>query len=227
MKIPLSAWVVILALAMGNGRAQESRVQAALKTNTVVTWVGLDYSGMRLIGNTNNMRVPDLLLQDMPANWNKLFLDERLEGVARSLKSRVNIDIQAVTKANLKLSREQIVFGNDNREAVGQSHLKREDIAEMVRSYSLDFDTGVGLALIVDRFVYNYTPAQSDRMGRGIPAINRYDGAAYVVFFDLKTREILSCKREVRGVSTGGSFRNFWFGPIKDIDEGLGAYRSH
>jgi len=42
-----------------------------------------------------------------------------------------------------------------------------------------------------------------------------------IVFFNISTREIISIKREVKTVGTGGSFRNFWFGPIKNIDSSL------
>lgn len=220
----LFLFILTLSVSAAQMTAQEARVKEMLKTNDTIVWVGLDYSLMRMIGNSNSIRVPDLLLQDMPAKWNDLFLDERIENVARALKTRIAVDLEAVTSKNKKLSTDQVVLGGDSKKAVNESHITPEEIAKQVRSYKLRNTKGVAAVFIIDRFVYALIPAQTD--GRStMPAHTQHYGAVHVVFFDVATREVISKRREVRDVGTGGSFRNFWFGPIKDIDADIGRYR--
>ena len=198
-----------------------------MKAADNVLWVGIDYSLMRMIGTTNAIRVPDLLFQNMPARWNDLFLDERIEGVAKSLDKRVDIDIAGVTERNKQLNAGQLDLNNKTKDVIKESHLSPKLVADAVQSIRLTREKGVGLMFLVDRIVIERKlvtmPANSHK---DAPVNYNWNACAvYVVFFDVATREVLSSKREVRNVGTGGSFRNFWFGPIKDVDSELSQYR--
>ena len=216
--------------------AKDAPVAARLKSTDSIVWAGLDYSLMRMIGNTNTIRVPDLLFQNMPARWNELFLDERIEGVASLLKKRILIDMVSVTERNKSITSEQMVMSPHTADAVKTSHISSNDITRIVRAQRMNYKSGLGLMFLVDRMVYAETTFEvfdvrreskatrsSVREGGARPA--SYAAAVYVVFFDVETREVISAQREIRAVTTGGSFRNFWFGPIKDIDSDLGQYR--
>lgn len=205
--------------------AKEDKLAQAMKTADSVVWVGIDYSLVRMIGTPHTIKVPDLLLQDMPARWNDLFLDERIEGVAASLGKRIDIDIAGITERNKGLTRGQVVLDKEMKDAVKQTHITPEDIADAVRSLKLSRKEGVGLVFLVDRLVCErkFKPKNNPK-DAALSYIERA-AAAHVVFFDIATREVLSVKRETRLTGSTGNFRNSWFGPIKEIDEELSQYR--
>jgi hypothetical protein len=132
--------ILIITVIFGfyfGASAEETTIQQSLKSSDSIVWVGLDYSMVRMIGNAHNMKVPDLIFQDMPEKWNDLFIDERIEGVADSLGKRVFIDIGAITERNKTITTNQIIFTSDTANAIEQSHIAQQDIASAVQSYKL------------------------------------------------------------------------------------------
>jgi hypothetical protein len=193
-----------------------------LMASDTVVWAGLDYSMIHIIGNTNDIKVPDLIFQDMPRKWNDLFLDERIEGVANSLNKHMSIDIGGVTERNATLSTNRNIFEPDTTDALEKTYVTPQDIAAAISSYKMENTNGLGLVFIVDSIFYHRgivrTTVHSDTSSSLLPT---HAEGVNVVFFDIATREIISSKREIRTVGTGGSYRFFWFGPIKDIDSSL------
>jgi hypothetical protein len=212
---------VILILAIHLAPAQETNKQRALLTSDSVIWCGLDYSMMKMVGRSNDFKVPDLLFQDMPRKWNDLFLDERLEGVANRLAKHVQIDPGGLAGCNETIKADQLVLTIDTNILSETTQIKPEQIASKIQTYKLEHTNGLGLVFIVDKMGCQLTPPHYDAKHQMVPASIRSFGAAYIVYFDIANREVLSSKREVSSVGTGGSFRNFWFGPIKSIDSGL------
>ena len=86
---------------------------------------------------------------------------------------------------------------------------KFEDIAKAVKSYKMENKSGLGAVFIVDRLV------KQDKKGQG---------AVYVVYFDVASREVLFTQRKVSN-ATGFGFRNYWFRVIKDAEGTLSKYR--
>lgn len=207
--------------------ANERQLSGAMRASDRIVWVGIDYSMVKFMGTSNALRVPDLLFQDMAAKWNELFLDERLEGVASALGKRIDIDIASVTERNKGLSRAQVELYGQSREPIRETHITAEAIKEAVAAIKLSTNAGIGLLFIADRLVAEkgLQPMALRMQGNTPPSYLARAGAVYVIFFDIASREVLSAKREVRSIATGGSFRNLWFGPIKDVDSGLGIYR--
>ena len=197
-----------------------------------VVWAGLDYSMVRMIGTDNlsilyNFTVPDAIFPSMPEKWNQLFLDERVERVSTTIGKRVLIDIKGVTERNKAASKSQIILTANVGDAIDESHITQQDIANEVRSYKMENTNGLGLVFIVDRLIRKYYAPQGMSHGAAVHQIRTSSKAAiYVVFFDIATREVISVERKVHDVWTGGNFRNFWFGPIKDTDSSLGRYRT-
>jgi hypothetical protein len=216
--------ISLLAIFCGLIKAGENK--NPLMASSTVVWAGLDYSMMHIVGNTNEIRVPELIFQDMPQKWNELFLDERIEGVASSLHKRVFIDIQAVTERNKMLMTNQDIFEPDSEDAINKSTISAKDISNTVQSLKMNHANGLGLMFIIDRFVYHVRRDQrAGNASAGPINENIYTAAVYVVFFDIATRQLISVKRETSTVGTGGSYRFFWFGPIKNIDSDLVKYR--
>ena len=188
-----------------------------------VIWAGLDYSMVRMIGK-DEFNVPDAIFPGMPIKWNTLFIDERIELVAKALRKQVSIDIEGVTERNKTATAKQIILTPGPKDVIKESHITQDDIATAVQSYKLEKKSGLGLVFIVDRFIEGrYVPPEppGNKTGGRIAA----RGAVYVVFFDVATREVISAKREVDSVGTGSNFRNTWFSSIKDADQTLSKYR--
>jgi hypothetical protein len=225
MRTIITAFVFVASLFIAD--AKEDKFTRAMKSADSIVWMGLDYSLMRMIGTTNTIKVPDLLLQDMPARWNELFLDERIEGVATSLGRRIDIDIAGVTERNKRLNAAQVLLDKQTKGAAKDTHITPKDIEGAVQTIKTTRKDGIGLMFIVDRMVSESwsLPVTGKAIEGKTLTRTAYAAAVYVVFFDVATREVLSAKREVRTIGTGGSFRNFWFGPIKDVDSELSQYR--
>jgi hypothetical protein len=141
-------------------------------------------------------------------------------------RNQVAIDIGAVTERNKKATAAQIIESPGPKDVIGETHIDKQMIIDAIRSYKMEKTNGLGLVYIVDRLVESrFFNPMNDRTGVAqkykIPAA----GAAYIVFFDVASREVISTERVVETVNVGGNFRNFWFGVIKGVDERLGKYR--
>ncbi len=236
-KILFTATILLVGLSSfaGNGTMAQApssgswkkKVENPLMATDTVVWAGLDYSLVRMIGGTDfefGFNSPDTLFPAMLERWNQLFLDERIERVAYTLGRRVLVDIGGVTERNKKASSGQIILKPGQEDELEKSHISAQDIATEVKSYKMIKTNGLGLIFIIDRLVCSRSVPTATRRG-GNTTVSFTGEAIYVVFFDIATREVISAKREVYDVSSGGSFRNFWFGPIKNTDEHLGRYR--
>jgi len=212
--------VICLAASLSVFGADKQKQHPSLDADTVV-WVGLDYSMVRMIGG-NDFRVPDVIFPAMLEKWNTLFLDERIELVARAMGKQVAVDIGSVTEHNKTTTAKQIVLTPGPEDVIEKSHITPQEIASAVRSYKLKQEKGLGLVFIVDRLIEKMPRANmpTGNHGTGV-TYSAAKGAVYVVLFDIAGREIISAKREVSSVASGANFRNFWFGPIKDADKSL------
>ena len=183
-------FATVICLWSAAGHAKETA------SNNVLVWCGLDYSKVKMIG-TLDFRQPDQIFPGALSEWNGLFMKEmlpKLETMAPLMES----DLSAVEARNEKASASQIEREDGTRaEKVNSSNITEANIAEIVSSYKLKHDNGVGLVFIMDRLV----KAQET-------------GCLYVVFFDIGSRKVLHSERIV--ASAGGfGFRNYWFRPVK------------
>jgi hypothetical protein len=184
--------------------ADTAQKDSLLNSDTVV-WAGLDYSMTKMIG-PGQFNNPNAIFPGMLESWNNLFLRERLGFLAKDTGKKVTPDVAGVTAANSKAGGHQIVASPGPEDGIEQSHITPEIIAKAVKSYKMESKNGLGLVYIVDRLV---------KVGK--------EGhvAVYVVYFDIDTRKVISSERQsVR--TTGGGFRNYWFGGIKKINPKAG-----
>jgi hypothetical protein len=205
---------------------QAGEAKSPLMASSSFVWAGLDYSMVRVIGGANDIKAPELLFQDMPRKWNDLFLDERIEGIATSLNKRAFIDIGGATERNATVLTNKSIFAPDTTDALEKTYITQQDISAAISSYKMEHRNGLGLVFIVDSMIYHRNPQTPANRAHpnGFAPVAWAEGVN-AVFFDIATREIHSARREVNTTSASGSFRNFWFGPIKDADSGLYRYR--
>jgi hypothetical protein len=167
-----------------------------------VAWAGLDYSMVRMIG-PNDFRNPEEIFPRMPESWNNLFVRERIRKLSKELGKQVLVDTGGMAERNALATAKQIIPTGGPEDVTEKSHITPNDIAAAVKSYKLENKSGLGLVFIVDRLV---KPAA--------------DGAVYVVYFDIASREVISSERKI-GWAGGVGFRNYWFGVIKNVEAKL------
>lgn len=189
----LLRWLVLVALGA---------LSAGARGADTLVWCGLDYSHVKMIG-TEDFRNPEDIFPSKPEAWNALFMKEmlpKLEKMAPGLRT----DIGAVAKGNAKLTADCIERKDGTREeTVTPSHITAQDIAKIVKGYSLEQKDGLGLVFIMDRLVKGQQTA-----------------CLYVVFFDIGSRQVVYSQRECEKAQ-GAGFRNYWFGPVKRVVKNL------
>ena len=191
---------VMAACTFGAGKTAQNPV---LASDTVV-WAGLDYSQVRMIG-PGEFRDQQAIFPGMLQAWNDLFLQERIRFVEQETKKHVIVDIGGVTEANKTATSKQIINSPGPDDVIEKSHITPQDIAQAVKGYKMEHQSGLGVVFVADRLV------KQDKKGVG---------AVYVVGFDIASREVLFSEREVNK-AMGFSFRNYWFRVIKDAEKGL------
>jgi hypothetical protein len=181
--------------------AGTAHAEATVSSNALV-WCGLDYSKVKMIG-TLDFRQPSQIFPGALLEWNGLFMKEMLPKL-EAMFPLVESDLKAVEALNEKVTASQIEREDGTRaEKVNPTDITETNIADIVASYSLKHDKGIGLVFIMDRLV----KAQET-------------GCLYVVFFDISSRKVLHSERVVARAG-GFGFRNYWFSPIKTAVEKL------
>jgi hypothetical protein len=204
----MKKFAIILCLLAGLlATLPAAETTATPKTDTIV-WAGLDYSLVRLIG-PGEFSSPETIFPGMLEAWNNLFLQERIQFVEKQLKKNVIPDIGGMTKVNQAATGKQIINSPGPDDTIDQSHITAQDIAKKVKSYKLENKSGLGAVFIVDRLV---------KVGK------KGQGAVYVVYFDVASREVLFSERKVSN-AVGIGFRNYWFRVVKDAEKTLSKYK--
>jgi hypothetical protein len=181
-------------------------VQPVTPADTLI-WCGLDYTKVKMIGSSD-FRRPEEIFPGMLEKWNDLFLREMLPKLA-DMAPVVRPDTAAVYAHNENASPDQIVREDGSYDGtVRPSEISEADIQEMVRSYQLHSNTGLGLVFVMDRLVKRHET-----------------GCMYAVFFDVGSRNVVFSTR-ICSKAGGGGFRNYWFNPVKQTVAKLpGVYR--
>lgn len=168
------------------------------KGATPVTFVGIDYSLARFIGNGDFIDVQQVTTY-YPGEWNRLWVEEMMEDLGKAA-GPVSQQIQVVAANNAKVSEAQIVRQDGGDELVTASDITSEQLAALVKGYTLPEGTGgLGLVLVVDRYVKR-----------------QEKGCTHVVYFDAATRDIRAQQRVCEDAK-GFGFRNYWFRTAKDL----------
>lgn len=163
---------------------------------TPVTWLGLDFSNAKLIGDRERLGSESDIRHLLEA-WNELILKEVDKyDIARAIeRARVENAVKAVEERNAELD----VLSLYSAEAKDYFHLKPDGVKATVASYDYKGLKGIGLMFVVESF----------------SKLN-VEGAVWVTFINMKTREVLFTER-VTGGPKGFGMRNYWAGAIYDI----------
>jgi hypothetical protein len=177
--------------------------KASMSSDTLV-WAGLDYSMVKMIG-PGEFNEPSVIFPGFLDGWNNRFLGKEIKPLEKFTKKRVVLDVGGVTEQNKTATGQQIVNSPGANDTIDKSHITEQDIAKAVKAYKMENKSGLGLVFIVDRLVKEY---------------KKGNGAVYVVYFDVASREVISSQRVV-GKASGFGPRDYWFTVIRNVEKTL------
>lgn len=190
--------ILVLALIFTFQLNAQTAAEFFVPSQHKVTWLGIDYSHVKLIGDFNQFlgigkeSVVDIR-DEYFNNWNMLILKESdkydLKGMLR--KGDIFYDIAMIKKINANCPIETL-------EDLNTPNYTKEDITKFVSEYQLPERTGYGVVMIAE-------------------TLNKNQKEAYFhfVLLNMQTREILIHER-LRSEPSGFGLKNYWAGAIYD-----------
>lgn len=165
-----------------------------------VTWLGLDFSRAKLVGD----REKYLSLSDtqyLIKAWNDLIETEKgrynVARFTRKTTAEYHGDIARIHNDELDVSEMFSTVKEDN------AHLKQEDITAIIKTYDFAGLTGLGLMFNVESLSEYH-----------------HQAAIWATFVDLSTKEVIITERFVGGPA-GVGMRNYWGRSFLEVMEKL------
>jgi len=166
-----------------------------------ITFYGLDFSNIRLIGS-DGFSNPYVIKTQLFDSWNNLFLSEpdKYDVAGTFYKSGVKTSLDLVSERNMLPDPLELVIDQDYT-------FGEDKVRAIIREYDTGVDEGIGLVFIMESF--------DKRAERGY---------FWVTFFDQSNNEVLFTKN-VSGKAGGFGLRNYWaksyYNAMKDIGKKL------
>ncbi len=161
-----------------------------------VTWLGLDFTSTKLIGDRERLGSESDVRRLLDA-WNDLILAEQDKfDVAKAIgRAKVENVIDVTKEHNAELD----VMGMFSDNEGDYLHIKVSDVEEIIAGYDFKDLSGIGLMFNVESF----------------NKIN-VEGSVWITFINLGTKEVLFTERLVAPPS-GMGMRNYWAGCLYEI----------
>lgn len=172
-------------------------------SNYTYTWLGIDYSQVKLIGDFSQFQEvggvsPARLKNTYFPAWNNLVLNERTKyNIGAALrKENIQYDITEVNTKNAEAPLEEL-------EAVNAPFYNQEKIQAIVNGYSFKDKSGVGILFIAE-------------------SLSKSAEEAYyhVALINLSTKQILIQDR-IKGEPGGIGLRNYWASTVYRVMQSI------
>jgi len=178
---------------------QAQDLKTFFTTGDTVTYLGIDYSHVKVIGNFSQFMgagekdAGQLRDTYFPA-WNKLVIDERKKYDFAAMLQKENIlyDIADITAINAQTAVDKI-------ESLNKIHYKPDEIRDFVAKYNLKGKKGYGFLFIAEYL---------DKSEK--------EAAFCFVVIGMPKGEILLCE-SILGKPSGFGIRNYWAGALYDV----------
>lgn len=196
---PLFAFIIVLLVIVSQSThsfAQDDRKEFFNSSTVLVTWLGIDYSKAKYIGEQGTVDSHEI--KDGFNKINNLLIAEsdKYDLKAAFKKDEVKVDLEAVLDRNNTVNEERIV-ATSNRTVY---RLTPDSVNQIVKSYKLHEDlTGIGVVFICEAI---------DK--------NTEKSTFFVTCFNMKTKEIIFTEK-VTGTAGGFGFRNHWARCVYDV----------
>jgi hypothetical protein len=183
-----------MTLLTGIGHAQG--MQEIFDRKGQVTWLGLDFSVSKFIGDRERFGSTSDV-QHMLEAWNDVIVGQKEKFDIGVFIDKIKVDyaIEIVKEHNASLDVTDI-FSSEEKDRV---RLKPGDIPTIVAEYDFTGKSGIGLMFIVESF----------------SKLNE-EGAVWVTFIDMNTKDVYFSER-MTGKPGGFGLRNYWLASIYNI----------
>lgn len=151
-----------------------------------ITWYGLDFSNIKLIGS-EGFTDPYAVKNQFFDSWNNLIITEtdKYDLAGFFHKSFVENDLSIVQERNMLPDPDELVINTDYS-------LGEDEVKKIISEYDITDKEGIGLVFIMESF--NKTDEK---------------GYMWVSFFDIETKEVL-LSNKMSGKVGGFGIRNYW-----------------
>jgi len=166
------------------------------RKEVAVTWLGLDFTNAKLIGDRERFGGESDVRHLMEA-WNGLILAEPEKfDVAKAIgRSKLENAVEVTNEHNAELDVMSMFSESEN----DHLHVKPSDVEQIVGDYDFKGKSGIGLMFVVESF----------------NKINE-EGSLYVTFINMDSKEVIFTERMV-AEPKGFGMRNFWAGAVYGI----------
>lgn len=186
----------LLVLLASFGVASAQTKSDVFNKDTEITWLGLDFSHAKLLGDREKFGSESDLRHLMTA-WNELILNEPEKyNVAKAVgRQKVTnaIDVTADRNGEVDV---QAMFTDDQKDYL---HIQPSEIEGIVSSFDFKGKTGIGLVFIVETF-----------------SKPNEEGSIFVTFVNMGSKELLFSER-LAAEPKGFGMRNFWAGCVYGV----------
>lgn len=183
--------------------AQDGLEEFLNSWRTEVTWLGIDFSHTRYLGDPGTVDGHEMRRGFNAINNLMLYESDKYDLREAFQKREINFDIGFMLDRNNAIDESKIM----SYRTKDTFRFTADSIRQFINSYKLPGNpNGLGLIFICE-------------------ALDKFneEGTFYVVCFDMKTKEIFLAEKEV-GKAGGFGFRNHWAGCVKDILEQIVKY---
>ncbi|WP_276369815.1 hypothetical protein [Chryseolinea sp. H1M3-3] len=164
--------------------------------DTQITWLGLDFSGAKFIGDRERLGSESDIRHLLDA-INELMIKEADKyNVAAALKRKtVENAIDITNEHNAELD----ILSMISAEGKDHIHLKPDDVDQIISTYDFKGKSGIGLMFNVESF-------------------NKVieEGSFWITFINMGTKEVLFTER-LTAPPSGFGMRNFWAGSVNGV----------
>jgi hypothetical protein len=172
-----------------------------------ITWLGVDFSKARIVGDTENL-LTEPEIQNLMDGINRLMTDEAKKYDMAGALDRYSVD----TALHVTKNKNRTLNGRSMRiwDKVVPKALTRAEIQEIVNTYDFEGREGIAVMINVDQF-------------------NNFNirGSLWVTFIDMRSKSVLFTDR-LTSEAGGSGVRNFWassvYHAIKAMKRGTYKY---
>jgi hypothetical protein len=194
LKATLIFSVLVTLFFVRTAYAQVPTPKDVFTTDLPLTYLGIDFSNSKLIGDTV------ISLTGLPAKFeaiNGVTVNEgkKYDIGAALKKTHITNDLSSTKEHNDKIDSSKFLSGND----ADYSRFKEADISKIASKYNFKGKTGVGIVFIAEGL--------SKRQEKA---------SLWVTFIDMKTNKVIYTER-MEGKAGGFGYRNYWVKTVWNV----------
>ena len=164
--------------------------------STDITWLGLDFSGAKFIGDRERLGSESDIRHLIDAINELMITEADKYNVAAAIQRKtVDNEIEVTNEHNAELD----VLAMISTDGKDHIHLNRSQVEEIISSYDFKGKSGIGLIFNVESF-------------------NKLleEGSFWITFVNMVSKEVLFTER-LTAPPAGFGMRNFWAGSVNGI----------